>query len=83
MPCSPVFILLPLGSIEEMDKRCRAFLWTGKGSCKVKGGFAWDVVLPTRTRSQRPPAAEQVLGTKMVVKLYEPPTTPWQGQGWF
>lgn len=38
-------LLLPAGTVQEIEKRCRAFFWTGQdtvtgGNCKV----AWDIV---------------------------------------
>jgi hypothetical protein len=74
--------LLPAGVIEAIDKRCRAFLWTGEetchgGNCKV----AWKDVCVPKDRGGLGVLSihsqNSALLTKFLTKLHSDNTAPW------
>ena len=78
--------LLDKGTIEAIDARRRAFIWTGDNSCT--GGqckAAWDLVCWDKAQGglgvKRLDLQNKGLLSKFVDKLLQPPAT--NGQKWF
>lgn len=76
-------ILLPAGTIQEIDKRCRAFFWTGEdhangGNCKV----AWDEVCAPMEKGglgfRCLRTHNSCLLLKHLAKLHSPSAAPWE-----
>ena len=74
--------LLPAGAIEAIDKRRRAFLWTGEetctgGHCKV----AWGAVCTPKSQGGLGvlsiSSQNSALLSKFLSKPHSPSTTPW------
>lgn len=79
-------VVLPKGSLDELTKKDRAFLWTGKKTCK--GGqykVAWDVEARPKEKGglsiKDSHIKNKCLLGKFWAKLLELPTTSWQR--WF
>jgi hypothetical protein len=78
--------LLPRGVIDSIDKRCRAFFWTGKDSCSgARCLTAWDKVVSSKQERgvgiKDLHRQNRCLLLNFVHQLHQPILLPWKS--WF